>query len=61
MEDQEKIIRCLEWMYSALTKGVIIKNDEAVIQALPGAIELIRKQQEQIEALEELVVIINDL
>ena len=43
--ERKKIIADLCWIYSALTKGVIIENNEAVIQAIPAAIALLKEDE----------------
>ena len=43
--DREKIIDNLGWIYSALTKGVIIENDDAVIKAILEAIALLKDDE----------------
>ena len=43
--DREKIIDNLGWIFSALTKGVVIENDDAVIKAIPEAIAMLEEQE----------------
>lgn len=45
MADIEKIINDLNWIYSALFKGVIIENDDAVIKSIPDAISLLKEHE----------------
>ena len=43
----KKIVSDLEWIFSALSKGVVIENDDAVIQAIPEAINRLNETEEQ--------------
>ena len=45
--ERKKIASDLEWIFSALSKGVVIENDDAVIRAIPEAINMLNKTEEQ--------------
>lgn len=43
----KQIISDLEWIFSALSKDVVITNDDAVIKAIPRAIKIMKEMNEQ--------------
>ena len=43
----KKIVSDLEWIFSALSKGVIIENDDGVLKAIPKAINMLNATEEQ--------------
>ena len=43
-EETKRIISDLEWIFSTLSKGTVIENDDAVIKSIPKAIGILKKQ-----------------
>ena len=43
----KEIVSNLEWIFTALSKGVVIENDDAVIRAIPEAINRLNATEEQ--------------
>lgn len=45
--EHERIIKDLEWIFSALTKGVVIENDDIVLRSIHEAVEILQCTNEQ--------------
>ena len=45
--ERKKIVSDLEWIFSALSKGVVIENYDGVLRAIPEAINMLNATEEQ--------------